>query len=489
MKNRFMLLTGACVLAAMGAVAQEQTEITIYNQNLALVKKGETVTMQKGVNDVTFDEVAPQMLPESVFVYGQGVRILEQNYDYAGINYVNMLNASIGQKVKTARVNPANGENVFETATLLAVDGMSPVLAFDYGVETNFPGRVLFDKVPTSLHSTPVLRVKAEAEAAGDTELQLAYLTSGLSWKANYVAMVNDKETLALAGRAMVDNSSGSRYDNVKVNLIAGDVNIVRQVVQPRAFMKMAAVNTLANEAAMDMAGDTPVMGAPSQLSGYYIYQIPQATTLKDGQIKQVSFLAAPKVTYQKEGVILSQIYFGNNKTSYKNVHPEVVYTFKNDADGGLGLPLPEGKISFYDYDKNGSLQFVGENVMTNKAKGEEIKLTLGRFFDVYASGAVNELTKSVKRRYKKTQTDKCFVAETVYDYDITYSVVNKSADDVVIRLKQNLPSTTVKIIQESVKGYAGEGSLYEWQLSLKAGETQTIKVKAERFAEERDCR
>lgn len=56
------------------------------------------------------------------------------------------------------RTNPATGENIYEKAILLAADGMSPVLKFDYGIETNFPGRVLFDKVPLGLNSTPVLK-------------------------------------------------------------------------------------------------------------------------------------------------------------------------------------------------------------------------------------------------------------------------------------------------------------------------------------------
>ena len=124
------------------------TEITIYNQDLALIKKSQNVPLKKGVNEVVFDEVARQMRPESAFIFGDGIKILEQNYDYAGVNYMNMLNANIGKEVKTVRANPSTGQNVYEKATLIAVDGATPVLQFDYGIETNFPGRVLFDKVP-----------------------------------------------------------------------------------------------------------------------------------------------------------------------------------------------------------------------------------------------------------------------------------------------------------------------------------------------------
>ena len=142
------------------------TEITIYNQDLALIKKRQQVKLNKGINEVVFDEVARQMRPESAFIFGDGVKILEQNYDYAGVNYMNMLSAFVGKEVKTVRINPATGENIYEKAILLAADGMSPVLKFDYGIETNFPGRVLFDKVPLGLNSTPVLKAGEETAEA-----------------------------------------------------------------------------------------------------------------------------------------------------------------------------------------------------------------------------------------------------------------------------------------------------------------------------------
>lgn len=316
------------------------TEITIYNQDLALIKKRQQVKLNKGINEVVFDEVARQMRPESAFIFGDGVKILEQNYDYAGVNYMNMLSAFVGKEVKTVRTNPATGENIYEKAILLAADGMSPVLKFDYGIETNFPGRVLFDKVPLGLNSTPVLKARAETAEAGEKELRLAYLTSGFSWEANYVAKVNDEKTLELLGRVSLSNSSGSAYDNVSVNLIAGDVNTVGAVLQPRMF-KRAMVNAMALGAAMDTMEAAPVISAPQNLNGYYIYKIPQPTSLKDGQIKQVSFVNAPAVKYKKRGVVDSTLSFGKNKSFYKDVHPNLIYNFTNNAEDGLGMPLP----------------------------------------------------------------------------------------------------------------------------------------------------
>lgn len=485
------ILLPAVVVSVMGGTALSSAwaftptaEITIYNQNLALIKKSQSVSLKKGVNEIVFDEVARQMRPESAFIFGDGIKILEQNYDYAGVNYVNMLNANIGKEVKTVRTNPSTGQNVYEKATLIAVDGANPVLQFDYGIETSFPGRVLFDKIPLGLNSTPVLKARVEVQEDGDKPLYLAYLTSGFSWEADYVAKVNDDKTLELLGRVSLNNNSGSAYDNVKVNLIAGDVNTVSRMVMPRmwSLKSVEAMNAMTDSFA---AG--AVVTTPEALSGYYMYQIPQSTSLKDGQVKQVSFVNAPKVNYLKEGTIFSTLSFGAEKTSFEDVNPSLICSFENVADDGLGIPLPKGKVSFYDYDKNGALQFVGEDTVDNKAEGQKIELKLGKFFDIYAEGNVTDIQKINERKYKKSTTDTCVTVEQTNLYEVVYKVTNKAKYEANLILKQPIPSRA-KIISESLKGEAGKGNLRIWKFKVAPGEIQEIKVSLQNQYEQRDC-
>lgn len=480
--RKMLFLMSAVSLWAVAAHAE--TEITIYNQNLALIKKDQIVNMKQGVNNIVFDEVAEQMKPESAFIFGNGIRVLEQNYDYAGINYRTLLNANIGKTVKTVRQNPQTGANIFERAQLVAADGVSPVLKFDYGIETQYPGRVLFDEVPAVLNSTPVLMAKVEAPVSGERNLNLAYLTSGFSWEANYVAKVNDEETLSLLGRAAVSNNSGSGYDNVKVNLIAGDINVVHAYMQPR--MMKATRNMVALSAMSDDFEESAVMDAPVSMDSYYIYEIPEKTELKNGQIKQVSFITAPKVKYYKEGVLNSSLYFSNTRNSYKDVHPQVVYSFINDKEDGLGMPLPQGKISFYAPDDKGALQFIGENVMSDKAEGQKVSAQLGRFFDVYGDGKIIDVQKISERQLQKKQRE-CPVVATKYHYTAVYNTVNKGRNLAHIVLKQNMPGSA-RILKESLKGQNGEGNTYEWKFDLSSGEEKEIKIEVENEQERADC-
>ncbi len=484
MKISTIVLMSAVSFLAMNARATE-TELTIYNQNLALIKKAQKIELSSGVNEVVFDEAAKQMRPESAFIYGDGVKVLEQNYDYAGINYMTLLNANIGKEVKTVRQNSQTGANIFEKAMLLAVDGMTPVLKFDYGIESNFNGRVVFDEVPFGLNSEPVLRAKVWAEKAGVNNLNLAYLANGFSWQANYVVKVNDKDTLSVLGRVSLNNSSGSDYNDVAVNLIAGDVNVVNSVAQPRMY-KMAMMNTMATGAMMDSAMPEAAMEMPESLNGYYVYKIPQKTTLKDGQIKQVSFIEAPKVKYKKRGEISSGLYFHTSKSYYKDVHPAVVYNFVNNKDDGLGMPLPQGKVSFYDTDKSGALQFVGENTIDNKAEGQNITVRLGKFFDVYANGKVEKIKENGSAVRNVLANGTCRLLQT-YHYDAVYEVINKGAEAVDIVLKQSLPDKA-KILHESLKGAFGDGNVYEWRFTVGGGQSQELKVKLENVIDEGRC-
>ena len=478
-----LLATTFLASAALGA----ETEITIYNQNLALIKKNQTLDLNKGINEIVFDEVAQQLQPESAFIYGDGIRVLEQNYDYAGINYTTMLNAVVGKRVKTVRQNPSTGQNIFEEAELVAADGQFPVLKFDYGIETNFPGRVLFEKVPPELNSTPVLMAKVEAAETGKKDLGLAYLASGFSWEANYVARVNDEKTLSLLGRASVSNNSGSGYDQATVNLIAGDVNTVKPLMQ-KSILKGARATVMFAAQGMNSLDEAAVIDEPTNLEGYYVYKIPGKTTLKNGQIKQVSFINAPSVKYEKEGVIYSTLYFGAGKNPpYKDVHPDVYYRFFNDKSEGLGMPLVKGKVSFYAPDDNGALQFIGENMIDHKAEGQKVSLQLGKFFDVYGEGITTEVRQVNERQYKKSPKHDCPTTATTYHYNVSYKTVNKGKETVKIILKQPLPAEA-KIVKESYKGQAGDGNLYEWHFSIPAGEEFKIDVEVENVIEKYGC-
>ncbi|MBR1756980.1 MAG: hypothetical protein IJ738_05405, partial [Alphaproteobacteria bacterium] len=217
--------------------------LSIYNQNLALVKDMRQAELKSGVNEVIFDGVAQRIQPETAIIYGDNIKVMEQNYNYNLLSYQNFIERNIGKQVNTVRINPENGDNIYERAELIGTADGQPILRFNYGIDSNFGGRVVFNDIPAGLSNKPTLTAKLNTNSGGAKNLRLAYLTDGLSWKTDYVANVNNENSLNLTGWVTINNESGIDYENAKIQLIAGDVNVVRQAMprMARGMMLMKA--------------------------------------------------------------------------------------------------------------------------------------------------------------------------------------------------------------------------------------------------------
>lgn len=479
MRFKNMLLVGFMSLCSLNANADVQ--ITIYNQDLALIKKSKTHDLQKGINHIIFDEIAQNIKPESVIIYGDNFKVIEQNFDNTPINYSNLLKLNIGKVVKTLRINPKTGEKEFNTATLIATDGFNPILKFDYGIEANFDGKIIFDNIAEELNNTPILKTTLEAINTANTDINIAYLTTGFNWKANYVAKIIDDKTLELNGRVELNNHSGSNYNNADISLIAGEVNTVRDVM-PRLAKTFSMATYSLNSVSTDS-----IITAPETLNGFYLYKLPFKTKLNNNQTKMVSFVNTNNVTYQKENELHSPLTFGMSKDNFENIHPTMTYHIKNIKEDGLGIPLPEGKMSFYANDKNSTLQFIGENSIKNTAIKEELSLNLGKNFDIFASGKVINTQKISERKFKKKPTDRCVTIENAYIYDVEYNITNSSQYDTNITLYQPLHNNST-VIKESINGALSKENLYKWNITIPKDKTETLNASLKGILELKDC-
>jgi hypothetical protein len=164
-----------------------------------------------------------------------------------------------------------------------------------------------------------------------------------------------------------------------------------------------------------------------------------------------------------------------------------MTYHIKNIKEDGLGVPLPEGKISFYSNDKSSNLQFIGENSIKNTAEKEELNLNLGKNFDIFANGKVTSVKKISERKYKKVPSDKCVTIENSYIYDVEYEITNSSIYDADLTLLQ--PINNAIVIKESTKGKTTNNNQYKWNITIPKGETQTINANLKGSIELKDCR
>lgn len=471
-----------CQAASVGE--NKNLEISIYNNNLALVKDVRGVALQQGENKVVFEGVAAQIKPESVLFAGEGIKVREYNYDYDLLTSENIIEKSVGKMVKTVIENPTTGENIFDKAQIVSVNNGVPVLKFSYGIETQFNGRLVFENLPESLYNKPTLTADVISVSAGVRELMLAYLTGGISWKTNYVAKAGSDNMLDLNGWVAIDNRSGIDYKQADVKLIAGDVNQVYDTgARPVFTNRVMAKAMVADAAVMESAG-----AAPQQISGYQLYTLPNKTDIKDNQTKQVILIEKNKVKYGKEGRLYSSLYFGGNyQSSFEKEHPSMYYIMHNTEEDNLGLPLPAGVVRFYENDNSGNMQFIGENSIGHVAKGEKIELNLGSLFNVFVNGKVVKIDK-VSEKKSADAANGCSKLEIVRNYDAEVSFNNGGKTAEKIRFNQSINQNS-KIISENIKGNSKDVNNYEWVIDLPADSDVKLTFTVQTTSDERVCR
>lgn len=356
---------------------QRALAVTVYNDDLALVKDRRAVDLPAGAVRLALREVSAQLRAPTALLRrleGPAFEVIEQNFEFDLLSPARLLEKYVGRSVRVARVHPVSGAESFEDAQVLA-SGEGVVLRIGDRIETQPPGRVVFDGVPDNLRDRPTLVVDLDSAAGGTRTLELAYLTGGLSWQADYVAQLTpDETTLDLAGWVTLTNTSGTAYRDAQVQFVAGNVNRV-----PDAMPRGRGAEVLAM-ASMDakMREET--------LLDYHLYSLARPTTLADQQTKQVALLSAAGVravkTYRVHGGPYPyQAAAGGQETT----QPVAVHLgFENRAPA-LGMPLPAGVVRVYKNDRAGTVQFVGEDRIAHTARDQPVELRLGQAFDLTA--------------------------------------------------------------------------------------------------------
>ena len=195
------------VLPDASRTAQGDVAVTIYNNDTALVQDRRNLSLPVGRTVQDFPDVSAQIRPETVTLSGNGIGIIEQNFDFDLLTPAAMMQKAVGETVTLVRVNPATGVEVRERARILAANS-GVVMRIGDRIEVlrddGLPTRVIFDRVPAQLRARPTLSVTLRASYGGRQLVTLNYLTRGLGWSADYVALFNENNGL-------MDVQGGSR--------------------------------------------------------------------------------------------------------------------------------------------------------------------------------------------------------------------------------------------------------------------------------------
>jgi hypothetical protein len=442
---------------------QQSVAITIYNEDLALVKDARKVALEAGLNHLALRDVSAKMRPETAQLRSVSLpgsfSVLEQNFDFDLLTPAKLLEKYVGRSVRVVRTNPATGAETVETAQVLAATG-GVVLQIGDRIETGVPGRLVFDGVPANLRDRPTLVTELQNQRAGTQDLELSYLTGGLSWRADYVAELNaDDSQLDLSGWVTLKNQSGTTYSNARLQLVAGDVNRVREE------LRMAK----SDMAVRSMVAAAPAPMAQEALFEYHLYTLGRPTTIADNQTKQVALLNAAGVPVVKELLVSGSdhYYRGSVGEIGQKLKAGVFVEFNNREADRLGLPLPKGVVRVYKRDSAGNAQFVGEDRIDHTAKNEKVRLRLGEAFDVTAD------KKQTDFRRREPTNKASTVVESAYEIVLR----NAKTEAVTVTVREPVPGDWT-MLDESQKHTKVASGTAEWRITVPAGGSSTLKYR-----------
>lgn len=438
---------------------QQAIAVTIYNNNLALVKDQRKVDLGSGLSHLALRDVSAQIRPETALLRslsnpGSFVT-LEQNFDFDLLTPQKLLEKYVGKNVSVARVNPATGVEITEKATVLSANS-GVVMRIGNRIETGVPGRIIYDDVPANLRDRPTLVTKLNNKTTGLQTVELSYLTGGLGWKADYVAELGAKDDrIDLSGWVTLSNTSGASYNNAKLQLVAGDVNMVRENLPHAATMHKTMAMSVEDSAGM----------AEESLLEYHLYSLDRPTTIAENQTKQVALLSASGIPARKELVLRgADYYYGASHGDLgQKLKVGAFVEFDNKEAAKLGMPLPKGVVRVYKKDSQGNAQFVGEDKIDHTAKNETIRLKLGDAFDVTADKKQTDF-KTLPRPAKGTS-----MFESAYE--ITLKNAKKEA--VTVTVQEPIPGDW-KILQQSHASQKATSNTAVWKIEIPA-EGKTI--------------
>jgi len=420
---------------APAPTAQGDVSVTIYNNNLALVQDKRELRLPAGKSKQDFPDVSAQIRPETVTLAAPGATIVEQNFDFDLLTPEALMEKAVGQNVTVVR----NGQNLparvlaYNEGAVVEIGGRIEVLGKD--------DRVVFPSLPPSLRARPTLSVTLDADAAGPRPATLSYLTYGMGWKSDYVALFDEKAgKIDVQGWLTLTNNSGTTYANANTLLVAGG-------------------------GGQRGAGSTMVPGTETagreRIGDFYVYPIPGRVTIAQRQQKQVSFLDVA-------GAPAAKAYAYRNPWLGRQDQPRSVDTvlrFSSSKDGGLGDALPAGTVRIYMRDARGAPQFIGENNIGHTPMGSRIAIKTGEAFDVKVKAVVQTRERVNSSKWRTT---------------MVYTLTNARPEAAVVELSQGgLDSwwKDTRILEETQASERVNADEALWKVSVPANGEASVTV------------
>jgi hypothetical protein len=410
----FRIVSAFCLLLLPAWAAEPQ--LTIYNQNFAVVRVLIPLNLKPGENRVQFTDTTAYLEPTSVILRDpsgrHALRILEQNYRADPVSSQLLLALNEGKTLdfivqrgdKTEIVqgkvirsgylpNPPQTWNPYNGWQGGPPPNLEPIVEVDGKLRMGLPGTPLFPTLPDDTILKPTLTWVLETDKPGEMNAEFSYVTSQMTWNADYnLVAAGEGDVLDMVGWVSIRNSSGKAFDNARIKLMAGEVN----KIQPGQYPAMDSFAMAFGGAIGGLPGPAPQV-TEKPFEEYHLYELHRPTTLHDQETKQVEFVRASGIKSERiyvydgmkldrsrfQGWNLDMIRQNSEYGTQSNPEVWVMREFINSEANHLGMPLPAGRLRFYRQDTDGQLEFTGENEIKHTPRDETIRAFTGSAFDI----------------------------------------------------------------------------------------------------------
>ncbi len=399
MKTTIITILLGLLLTLPVIAAERSIHLTVYNNDIAVVREVRDVTIDDG-NKISISDVAANIDPTSVKLSLSNGYVIEQNFEYDLVSQERLLQRRLGEQVDIVMQegNVVSGKLLTSSGWGIVLETAKEMRIIQSGIR-----QILVPGNSEGLYMKPTLIWHIDNRGKSNQSAELSYTTNGISWAAEYIAVLPPSgNKLDLQGWVDINNNSGGSYPNANLKLIAGDVNRVQDM--NRMYKARGGM-------AMEMAVDA----APSpqfeqrNLFEYHLYELQRPSSINDRERKQISLLTAANVPYSQE--YRYDIQPGNKQVSVKVL-------FKSDKPSGLEIPMPAGRVRLFQAETSGNREFIGEDRIDHTPINSDVKLTVGNAFDVTAE--------TIQKKYRQIS-----VGVTETDYQVILK--NRKASDVTV--------------------------------------------------------
>jgi len=285
-----------------------------------------------------------------------------------------------------------------------------------------------------------------ESKSNSEITADIFYLTTGMNWSVEYIAIIDDSEKkMSLSTKAVISNYSGKNFRNCDLLLLAGDINR-----RPTIRRGITGASVQGVFKASDMLSESGFR--ENENFEYHIFRLGRNITLENQQQKILPL-------YPRQNTDISKIYNYHHQKDPTGI--SVMITAVNSIQSGMGHPLPSGIVRIYKAEDD-QLLIIGEDKISHTPKDEKIEIKIGKAFDIIAERKILDR----KREGKNNEKMK-----------ISINFRNHKDEDIEILVTEPITRRSdYRILSSNIKVHKKEAKHVEFMVPVKANQTNVLE-------------